>query len=193
MFPILNSVLHDTQKPTSVLLSSYPRGSKELTGLFSKHFTPTDMRHWFESRGVELKTESDGRMFPITDSSQTIMDTIEHAALKAGVKVWSRRKVLSIEKNSSEDTFMISSQNEGQRTQQQKMENSVEVDCIILATGSSKGGYELAESLGHSIIPPVPSLFTLSSKEQVKSETGVFNGLSGVSVPWASVTLKVKG
>jgi len=65
-------------------------------------------------------------------------------------------------------------------------------DSIILATGSSSGGHDIASSLGHKIVPPVPSLFTLNAKHQVK-EGGVLNGLSGLSVRMAEVTLKVSG
>jgi predicted flavoprotein YhiN len=75
------NVLHDTSLPTSTILSKgYPRGQKELKGIYHKRFTPTDARAWFEERGVTLKTEPDGRMFPISDNSQTIMDALLHAA-----------------------------------------------------------------------------------------------------------------
>lgn len=90
------NVLHDTNKPVMELLQGYPRGRKELTGLFHSRFSPSTARHWFESRGVELKTESDGRMFPITDSSQTIIDTLLQAASRANVQIQFRTKVEGI-------------------------------------------------------------------------------------------------
>merc|ERR1719491_415198 len=70
------NVMHDTTKPLPFLLESYPRGSRELNGLMTKRFGPERMERWFRERGVELKTEEDGRMFPVTDSSQTIVDCI---------------------------------------------------------------------------------------------------------------------
>jgi len=180
------NVLHDTRKATPEILSCYPRGRKELNGIFSKHFTPQDARHWFESKGVQLKTESDGRMFPTTDNSQTIIDAIYSAAEKEGVKIMTQSRVLTIEKNLENDLFYITFQSIG------KTQKIMECDSVILATGSSKAGYDIVESLGHTIVQPVPSLFTLSSKEHVGSESGILHGLSGVSVPFASVTLKVK-
>eukprot|EP00594_Rhizosolenia_setigera_P007891 CAMPEP_0178969304 /NCGR_PEP_ID=MMETSP0789-20121207/18774_1 /TAXON_ID=3005 /ORGANISM="Rhizosolenia setigera, Strain CCMP 1694" /LENGTH=494 /DNA_ID=CAMNT_0020655407 /DNA_START=217 /DNA_END=1701 /DNA_ORIENTATION=- len=191
------NVLHDTTKPISQLLSSYPRGSKELNGLFNKHYTPSDARKWFESQNVQLKTEEDGRMFPVTDSSQTIIDAIENVAIKAGVIVKKQCKVTHIQcqmkeneeindLNKSKHRFLIS-----YRTNNDESASKIEADAIILATGSSKSGYELAEQLGHTIVQPVPSLFTLSSKEYTKPGN-LFDGLSGVSVPYAETCLKVK-
>lgn len=87
------NVLHDTTKPLPKILSSYPRGSRELNGIYSKYFTPDDALEWFVNRGVVLKTESDGRMFPVTDSSQTIIDCIYKDAMKNGVTV---KKVIGL-------------------------------------------------------------------------------------------------
>ena len=75
------NVLHDTSKSIPILLNGYPRGNKELNGLFHKQFTPSMARDWFEYRGgIELKTESDGRMFPTSDSSQTIIQALLDSA-----------------------------------------------------------------------------------------------------------------
>ena len=87
------NVLHDTSKPIPTILTGYPRGSKELFGLYQKRFSPTMAREWFECRGVELKTEDDGRMFPTTDSSQTILDVLMKAAKSEGVNMRMRHKV----------------------------------------------------------------------------------------------------
>ena len=65
--------MHDRTKPLSEILASYPRGNRELRGTYTSRFTPDDAYEWFVSRGVMLKTESDGRMFPITDDSSTIV------------------------------------------------------------------------------------------------------------------------
>lgn len=170
------NVLHDTSKSTATLLGGYPRGQKELNGLFHKHFTPTMARAWFESRGVQLKTESDGRMFPITDNSQTIMDTLLDAATSRGVDICQKQKVTSIQRH--DDGFIL-----------ERKDGSEEIfQAVILATGSSPSGYALAQQLEQPLDPRVPSLFTLNAKTEIK-EDGLLHGLSGVSVPTARVTL----
>uniref|UniRef100_A0A7S2P335 FAD/NAD(P)-binding domain-containing protein n=1 Tax=Leptocylindrus danicus TaxID=163516 RepID=A0A7S2P335_9STRA len=178
------NVLHDTSKPVKEILESYPRGRKELIGLFNKRFSPQTAEEWFTKRGVELKTEEDGRMFPVTDSSQTIIDTITQAAQKAGVVVNKESKVLSIS----------SSCMEGSETKKflvmMRGEEAIEYDAVVLATGSSPVGHKLAVSLGHKIVNPVPSLFTLSTKDDIE-EGGLFCGLSGLSVQDAQITLQV--
>ena len=173
------NVLHDTSKQVSTILESYPRGRRELNGLFNKHFTPSQAENWFTSRGVRLKTESDGRMFPITDSSQTIIDTLMDAASKAGVQIKTGSKVTSI---SNDSKFRIETQSG----------EIYSFDAVILATGSSPFGHKIASSLGHKIVSPVPSLFTLSSKHSIQ-EGGIFNDLSGLSVQNAQITLKYSG
>ena len=119
-------------------------------------------------------------MFPITDSSQTIMDAIYKAAQQAGVDIWKNCPVTKIEhKDGKFQVFYL--------------QECMEFDSVILATGSSKIGYEIAQSLGHSIVDPVPSLFTLSSKSHVSSENAIFHNLAGISVPLVILTLKIKG
>jgi len=145
----------------------------------TKRFGPERMERWFRERGVELKTEEDGRMFPVTDSSETIVECIRRACVGDGdVVVRTGEKVSGVANDGNRFVVNFS----------KSMEERF--DCIILATGSSSGGHEIASSLGHDIIPPVPSLFTLNAKHQVK-EGGVLNGLSGLSVRMAEVTLKV--
>ncbi|KAI2513160.1 hypothetical protein MHU86_1198 [Fragilaria crotonensis] len=174
------NVLHDTTKPVGDILASYPRGSKELRGMYHKHFTPQQAREWFTKRGVKLKTEEDGRMFPTSDSSQTIIDTLLEAADDAGVDIQRQRKVFSICKDEKTGKFSVDFK-----------DSSEFFDAVILATGSAAAGHDFARSLGHSIVDPVPSLFTLNTKTQVQ-EGGMLHGLSGVSVPLARVTLKVE-
>ncbi|KAL7553179.1 hypothetical protein ACHAWF_016432 [Thalassiosira exigua] len=185
--------MHDTTKPLPHILSSYPRGEKELRGLYTKRFTPDDAYDWFTSRGVVLKTESDGRMFPVTDDSQTIIDVITDAAVDAGVEVRLKEKVEGLEfrdidANGSDGCFAVrtASRTPGSSARTTSEEH---FDAIILATGSFPPGHDIARSLGHAIVPPVPSLFTLDSKSAVKDEGGVFHGLAGVSVPMARLTL----
>ncbi|HUD01644.1 MAG TPA: NAD(P)/FAD-dependent oxidoreductase [Rhabdochlamydiaceae bacterium] len=147
------------------LVKNYPRGEKELLGPFHR-FQPRDTIEWFESRGVKLKTESDGRMFPVTDSSSTIIDCLLSEARKLGVEIRQRQRVEKIEKG-----FIV------------HLKDSPALNCthLILATGSSPEGYASAESLGHTIQPPVPSLFTFNVP------TSPLKELSGVSVEAATV------
>ena len=183
------NVMHDTTKALPQILSSYPRGNKELRGLYTKRFTPDDAYDWFTSRGVQLKTEADGRMFPITDNSQTIIDTISQAAVKAGVEIRMKEKVDSVETN-DEGQYVVNISSKSSSNTSDRVKSEEVFDSLILATGSFPLGHEIARSLGHDIVKPVPSLFTLDSKELTGNE-GIFNGLAGVSVPLAQLTLVV--
>lgn len=148
------------------LAQNYPRGAKELVGPFH-YFQPKDTIAWFEKRGVPLKTESDGRMFPTTDSSQTIIDCLLQAAETAGVEIRKQQKIETIEK--TEEGFLV---------------QGIPAKNILLATGSSPWGYEMAQKFGHTIVEPVPSLFTFNVP------TSPLLDLSGISVPNATLTLK---
>lgn len=130
------------------LVKNYPRGGRELLGAFHR-FQPRDTLDWFNSRGVETKTEEDGRMFPITDDSDTIVKTLYAAAQKGRVEI---RTESSVKKISFDHKFTIHF----------VAEKTEEFTQVIIATGGNKssGGLAIAESFGHSIIPPVPSLFT---------------------------------
>mmetsp|Transcript_54930 Transcript_54930/g.61384 ORF Transcript_54930/g.61384 Transcript_54930/m.61384 type:complete len:528 (+) Transcript_54930:42-1625(+) len=199
------NVLHDTSKSIQTILSGYPRGQKELNGLYHKRFTPTMAREWFDQRGVELKVEDDGRMFPITDSSQTIIDTLIEAARDARVDIRLRQKVSSIHKkilpikNYTDDSVDLGDKSNGTDshlfTVQYKDGTQENFCSIILATGSAPAGHILAKSLGHNpLVPPVPSLFTLNCKHAVSSSesgNGLLYGLSGLSVPSGSITLQI--
>jgi predicted Rossmann fold flavoprotein len=140
------NVTHACFDPTT-LVQFYPRGQKALRGAFSR-FQPQDTIDWFTKRGVQLKTEADGRIFPVTDSSQTIIDCLLQAATNAGVKVWTGTTITNITKTSQ--GFRLSN----------KTAQSWEVDRLLLATGSNPLGYRWAKQLGHTIEPIVPSLFT---------------------------------
>jgi predicted Rossmann fold flavoprotein len=152
------------------LSQNYPRGSKELIGPFH-HFQAKDTVLWFEERGVALKTESDGRMFPITDSSETIIQCLLQAASVAGVEIRKQQRVESIQKK--EDRFLI-----------QLDDQQIHADAVLLATGSSSWGYSAAKELGHTLVEPVPSLFTFNIP------TSPLLDLSGISVPEVIVSLK---
>lgn len=140
-----------------LLVQNYPRGSKELLGPFHQ-FQPADTMQWFEERGIELKTESDGRMFPITDSSQTIIDCLVGEARKLGVEIRTLCKVETVKKVDGRFHIMP----------------EVVADRLILASGSSPIGYKIAQEFGHTIVPPVPSLFTFNIPDfSLKALAGV--------------------
>lgn len=150
------------------LIQNYPRGSRELLGPFN-HFQPQDTVEWFESRGVRLKVEDDGRMFPVTDSSETIIQCLMAEAKRVGVDIRTQQKVEEVKK---EDCFHL------KVAGQQLL-----ADCILLATGSSTQGHHIAESLGHTVQPPVPSLFTFNIPEFSLKE------IAGIAVEKATVKL----
>jgi predicted Rossmann fold flavoprotein len=150
----------------------YPRGARELIAPFHK-FGARETVAWFELRGVRLKTEADGRMFPLTDSSATIIDCLMFEAHQAGVKLFTRRGVDGVER--AGDGFVLHL-SDGEQ---------VVCDRLLLATGGARDeiGAKLAQSLGHAIEPPVPSLFTF------EAPTTPLRHLSGVSVPGAEVSI----
>ncbi|MFN0216528.1 MAG: NAD(P)/FAD-dependent oxidoreductase [Saprospiraceae bacterium] len=155
------------------LVKHYPRGSREFLGPFMQ-FGPEQTVAWFEQRGVRLKTESDGRMFPITDDSQTIVNCLTRAAQQAGVRVLTSTRVEKIERLS---------QAPGMAQSGQWKVGSEVFDKIMLATGSSTTAWEWLRALGHQIVPPVPSLFTFNTKDTRLRD------LAGVSVPMASLCI----
>lgn len=155
----------------------YPRGEQALLSPF-RQFQASDTVAWFESRGVKLKTESDGRMFPTTDSSQTIIDCLKRAAKEAGVRLRSSCGVDQI-KALPERTFELLFSNG----------ETLSCDRILLATGGCRAaaGGQLAVSLGHTLEPPVPSLFTFHINLPWLRE------LAGVSVEQAEVSVVGEG
>lgn len=156
------------------LITFYPRGGNELRGAFSR-FQASDTVEWFESRGVKLKTESDGRMFPVTDSSETIAEALRHAAKKAGVEVRVGASLLGVEKI-SKNGFRLEIRRDAETF-------FIHTQKILLATGGDRKTLEMARSLGHAVEEPVPSLFTFNIKDKR------IDGLAGVSVE--NVTLKM--
>jgi len=167
------NVTHACFDPQS-LTTRYPRGARELIGPFTR-FQPRDTAAWFQARGVELKTESDGRMFPVTDSSLTIVECLLDAARQAGVHLHTHRGVARVERR-AEGGFLVHL-NEGA---------PVACDRLILATGGCRagGGGPLAASLGHTLEPSAPSLFTF------RIELDWLRALAGVSVPEAEVAVR---
>jgi predicted Rossmann fold flavoprotein len=142
------------------LVKYYPRGEKELRGPFHQ-FCSGDTIEWFEKHGVELKIEEDGRMFPVSNSSQTIIDCFTHTAKKLGIDVLTGQSVQSLFKGNN----------------YWKIETNVanySCEKIVLATGSNPKIWDLLSEIGHTIIPPVPSLFTFNIKDKrIKDLMGV--------------------
>jgi predicted Rossmann fold flavoprotein len=154
------------------LAQFYPRGGKELLPLFHR-FNPRQTMEWFNERGVKLKAEKDGRVFPVTDSSRTIIDCFLQEAANAGITVCFKTEARSILRN--RDEWEISAGANENFTAKQ----------LFIGAGGSPGMWGLLEKLGHHIVPAVPSLFSFQSKDPV------LQGLSGVPVP--DVKLSVAG
>ncbi len=129
----------------------YPRGERELISPFHR-FSADDTIAWFEARGVRLKREEDGRIFPVTDSSETVIDCLIKEAKAAGVRLFTHKGIESARVRTQGGFELKFSDGE-----------SLACDRLLLATGGCRsiGGAELARSLGHTIEPPVPSLFSL--------------------------------
>jgi len=162
------NVTHACFEPNE-LVKFYPRGEKELRGPFHQ-FCSGDTVEWFNNHGVELKIEDDGRMFPVSNSSQTIIDCFLQATQKLGISVLTGQSVQSIFKKDT--LWKIETQKENYITEK-----------LILATGSNPKIWEMLQIFGHAIVSPVPSLFTFNIKDSRIKE------LPGVS---AIVSVKVK-
>ena len=162
------NVTHACFEPNE-LVKFYPRGEKELKGPFNQ-FCSGDTIEWFEKHGVELKIEEDGRMFPVTDSSETIIDCFMNASAKAGIKIITGQSVQSL--YHAEEFWKIDTQHD-----------KFTATKLVLTTGSNPKMWDMIAGLGHSIVAPVPSLFTFNITDKRIKE------LPGVS---ALATVKVK-
>lgn len=155
----------------ALLIKHYPRGEKELRGAFSK-FSTLDTVEWFNKRGVALKAEADGRMFPETDNSQTIVDCLIREAGRLKVKIVPQVIIKEIVPGG--EITLITDKGE------------LRCDRLVVATGGSpkSESYNWLRKLGHTIVSPVPSLFTFNIQDKA------LNALMGVSV--AQVKVRVK-
>ncbi|GHN02024.1 flavoprotein [Cytophagales bacterium WSM2-2] len=162
------NVTHHCFEPTP-LSRHYPRGNKELKSLFRK-FQAKDVVSWFESKGVKLKTEEDGRMFPVSDNSQTIVDCFLYEAKRLGIEVRLQSEVKNI--TPVENGFSINN-------------DELHASKILIAAG----GYNHLENYGwlksNNVVPPIPSLFTFNDSGKL------FKDLMGVSV--ANAEVKIAG
>jgi predicted Rossmann fold flavoprotein len=164
------NVTHACFDPAELVMH-YPRGGSALRGPFSR-FQPRDTVEWFESRGVPLKTEEDNRIFPKSDRSESIIECLQAEAARVGVTVRLNADIRRIHK--AGDVFKIDLGGE----------LVLECDRLILATGSNAKGWEWARALGHSLVPPVPSLFTFQIADPR------LEGLAGISLPAAVISLE---
>ncbi|EON79346.1 NAD(FAD)-utilizing dehydrogenase [Lunatimonas lonarensis] len=156
----------------SKLVKFYPRGEKFLRRVFQQFSVP-DTIAWFESRGVQLKVEPDGRIFPISDSSQSVIDALKREASKVGVVVKTKTEVKSIVRSGHGFQLGFDGYSE-------------QVDCVIVTSGGhpKSSGYDFIRPLGHRIIDPIPSLFTFNTpKDPLRS-------LPGISMPNAHIRLE---
>ncbi len=151
------------------LVKFYPRGERELKGPFNQ-FCSGDTIEWFEKHGVELKIEEDGRMFPVSDSSETIIDCFMDAVKKLKIDVLTNHSVQELYK--TETHWKVTT-----------TQDVFTCEKVVMATGSNPKIWELLQNLGHSIEEPVPSLFTFNVKDVRIKE------LMGISTP---ATVKVK-
>lgn len=144
----------------SELVKRYPRGEKELRGPFHKFMTG-DTISWFEQRGVSLKTEGDGRMFPVSDSSQSIIDCFTNECKQMNIKVLKGHSLKNFRKE--EDHWKV-----------QTSKSDFKCRKLMLATGSNSKVWNLLEKMGHTIVPAVPSLFTFNIRdERIKGLAGI--------------------
>jgi len=152
------------------LVQFYPRGNKELLSVFTK-FQPGDTMDWFEKRKVSLKIENDNRIFPESNSSQTIINTFLHEIQQKNVEVKTKCSVKEIEKLDEKYSVKTSV-------------GDFEADFVIYATGSSPKSLKIIESLGHKIIDLVPSLFTFNIKDDLlKDLAGTSFEMAETSIP----------
>ncbi len=160
------------------LVTHYPRGGRALRGPFSR-FQPGDTVAWFENRGIALKTEADGRMFPTTDDSETIVDCLQQAVRRHGIELLTGTPVVAVESLGSAEAPAFRVQVKGG--------GEFRGDRLLLATGSSPQGHRMAQHLGHSITPLAPSLFTFNLADSA------IHQLAGVSLPQAQLKLLAEG
>lgn len=163
-----------------ILAEHYPRGHKELRGSFFNMHGPSDTMSWFADHGVELKIEDDGRVFPVSNSSSSIIDCLMSEATKLGVSLQTG-KVLTTASATGGGKFVLKIE---KRTI--NYVEHVDADYLLIASGSSPQGYSLAAQLGHSTVDPVPSLFTFKIEDPLLAE------LSGVTLPKVKAKLKLE-
>ncbi len=167
------NVTHACFEPEE-LVQNYPRGAKALRGALTR-FGPQETVAWFAAGGVYLKTEADGRMFPVTNSSETIVECLIKAVAKSGVKLRIGTHVTSVTAADKGFDILL------------KSGETIKCDRLLLAIGSSLVGYKIVKELGHQIEAPVPSLFTFNIADPQ------LRALAGVSVNPVQLRLSAGG
>jgi predicted Rossmann fold flavoprotein len=162
------NVTHACFEPKE-LVKFYPRGEKELLGPFHTFMTG-DTFEWFDDRGIPLKIEEDNRVFPEANTSQAIIDCFQNSIDTLGIKVLTNCGVNAVYQK--EDKWIVDTKNE-----------QFIADKVVIAAGSSKRVWALCETFNHSVIEPVPSLFTFNINDKRLTD------LLGISVPNATVKL----
>ena len=157
-----------------ILCGAYPRGGKQLRNSFFK-FDTTDTQQWFESRGVSLKTEIDGKVFPVSNNSQSIIDCLMNQAKKSEILIEYNSAIKSLVKKDLQWLLYI----------QNKIQPQI-FDYVVVASGGSpkRKGFEWLLNLGHSISPPVPSLFTFNMPNESITQ------MMGVTIEQAKIKIK---
>ncbi|KAL6847469.1 hypothetical protein ACP4OV_023322 [Aristida adscensionis] len=159
------------------LARNYPRGNKELRGSFFRNHGPQDTMRWFTDHGVELKTEDDGRVFPVSDNSASVVDCLLNEARRLGAG-----KAVSSASVTEHGKFVV-------KVEKRTVDfvDYISANYVLVATGSSQQGYSIAQQFGHSIVAPVPSLFTFKIADKRLAN------LSGVTFPRIKAKLKLDG
>lgn len=164
------NVTHNCFEPTE-LSHHYPRGQKPLKFLFRK-YQASDVVSWFEKKGVKLKAEADGRMFPVTDNSETIINCFLTLTEQYKIKIETHADVELIKPQA--DYFEIHHSN-----------TIIKAKHVLVALGGHPQvhAYDVVKNLGHTIVKPIPSLFTFNDSQKE------FKDLMGVSVPTGVVRI----
>lgn len=155
------------------LVNYYPRGSKELLGPFY-HFQPTDMIEWLKGKGVKVKREQDGRMFPESDNSATIINCFMSAINRSGIQMRTSTRATKWAFDTDKGKWVVD------------LFDGTKLTCtyLLIASGSDQRTWDTLKALGHTIIPPVPSLFTFNIKDKNLTELpGISKSNVSVSIP----------
>lgn len=166
------NVTHACWEPRS-LLGHYPRGGKALLGPFHR-FAPSEAVAWFAERGLELVQEADGRLFPRSQRSQSVVDCLRQTAARAGVQLRLGAALQQAQRLAEGGFQLVLRSGE-----------TLQSAALVLATGSHPSGHRLSVSLGHGLVPPVPSLFTL------RLEGSTLPSLAGVSADPVDLELRI--
>jgi predicted Rossmann fold flavoprotein len=182
---ILPETVEDATIPKT-LMGFYPRQYPQLLGHFMT-WSPQQMCHWLEKNGVPTKVEKDGRAFPASDDSASIVQLFESACEAWGIPIRTGSRVTDVVNRSSTETETHLPQFQHEKAQfilRLSTNVLMEAKTIVLATGGSENGYRLAEQLGLTLTPKVPSLFTF------KIDDTALTDLAGVSLPWVKAKLQ---